>query len=121
MHSKLEKYSKTFQRAQKQPKGLKSPTYPDVVASGDHVPELVFAAGSGAQVVADGLVPLPPGPPGVVEHDVLVRGGDLNTPQASGFLRPSQRNKVLSSSIKGQSVYSDHVESTQTESSSEHT
>lgn len=46
--------------------------YPDVVASGDHVSQLVLVARSGAQVVADGLVPLPPGPPGVVQHNVLI-------------------------------------------------
>lgn len=46
--------------------------YPNIVASGDHVSQLILASGSGAQVVADRLVSLPPGPPGVVQNYVLI-------------------------------------------------
>lgn len=53
--------------------------YPNVVASGDHVSQLVLTARSGAQVVADWLVSLPPGPPGIVQHNVFIWRGDLST------------------------------------------
>jgi len=53
------------------------PPYPDVVAPGEHVPQLVLAAGAGAQVVAGGLIPLPPRPPWAGNHDVLMRRRDL--------------------------------------------
>lgn len=52
--------------------------YPDVVASGDHVSQLVLTARSGAQVVAGWLVSLPPGPPGTVQNNVLIWRGDLS-------------------------------------------
>lgn len=52
-------------------------TYTSIVASGDHVPQLVLTSRSGAQVVADWLVPLPPGPPRAVENNVLIGRGDL--------------------------------------------
>lgn len=55
--------------------------YPDVVASGDHVSQFRLTTRSGAQVVADGLVSLPPGPPGGAEHDVLIWRGDLRDKQ----------------------------------------
>ena len=51
--------------------------YPDIVASGDHVSELVLVARAGTQVVADGLVSLPPGIPGAGQCDVFIRRGDL--------------------------------------------
>lgn len=52
-------------------------TYTSIVASGDHVPQLVLTSRSGAQVVADWLVSLPPGPPRAVENNVLIGRGDL--------------------------------------------
>ena len=51
--------------------------YPDVVASGDHVSELVLVTRAGTQVVAGGLVPLPPGIPRAGQCDVFIRRGDL--------------------------------------------
>lgn len=47
-------------------------SYPDIVASGDHVSQLILTSRSGAQLVADWLVSLPPGPPGAVQNDVLI-------------------------------------------------
>ena len=48
--------------------------YPDIVASCDHVFKFILTARSGAQVVADWLVSLPPGPPGTVQYNVLIWG-----------------------------------------------
>ena len=52
---------------------------PDVgsVAAVDHVPEGVLVSASRDQLVADRLVPLPPGPVRVVDQGVLVWGRDL--------------------------------------------
>ena len=47
----------------------------DSVAAGDHVPQSVLVSASRGQLVADRLVPLPPGAKGLADHGVLVGGG----------------------------------------------
>lgn len=59
--------------------------YPNVVASGDHVSQFVLAARSGAKVVADWLVSLPPRPPGIVQYNVLIWRGDLSNTEGRHY------------------------------------
>lgn len=65
-------------------------TYASIVASGDHVPQLVLTSRSGAQVVADWLVSLPPRPPRAVENNVLIGRGDLCEKTVKSVLTPIQ-------------------------------
>src|SRR5207247_6975971 len=64
---------------------------PGGVAGGDHVGELLPAAAAGGQLVADRLVPLPPGVAPVRQHDVLLRRGRLG---ATGPLGAEHRGAL---------------------------
>jgi len=55
-----------------------------VVASSDHISELLTVASSALELVADWLITLPPRPPGGTHDGVLVRGRYLDGGKSIG-------------------------------------